>query len=409
MSATYTRSEVAQHATPDSNWIIVDDKVYDVTKFAMFHPGGRAFIDKVAGSDATKQFYAFHRQDVLRSHGSKYLIGTLADAPSKRDATVALAPGELSAVPYAESGAFQGLPSPYYDDSHRRFRRDLRHFFDEKVVPDAVANDAAGKPPPLDLWREMGTRGMLASRVQPGPWLRDIVDNCGVTLPGGISPEEFDSFHELIAHEEFCRLGVPGYCDGLGAGFVIGLPPILQFASPDVSRRVGREILCGEKRVALAISGPEAGSDVAGLDCVARRTPLLRVAAATKKTAVAMFRLPRATHRHPTNDASAKSDSVYATPWNTLAGLNAYSSAAARASAASPTTARPRCSSVAAPRTCARFEIISALVARPQREGSLSPPPPRRVARSTKRIAIGYAGKNARFCSCAYPRAAISR
>ena len=273
MSATYTRSEVAQHATPDSNWIIVDDKVYDVTKFAMFHPGGRAFIDKVAGSDATKQFYAFHRQDVLRSHGSKYLIGTLADAPSKRDATVALAPGELSAVPYAESGAFQGLPSPYYDDSHRRFRRDLRHFFDEKVVPDAVANDAAGKPPPLDLWREMGTRGMLASRVQPGPWLRDIVDNCGVTLPGGISPEEFDSFHELIAHEEFCRLGVPGYCDGLGAGFVIGLPPILQFASPDVSRRVGREILCGEKRVALAISGPEAGSDVAGLDCVARRTP----------------------------------------------------------------------------------------------------------------------------------------
>ena len=155
MSATYTRSEVAQHATPDSNWIIVDDKVYDVTKFAMFHPGGRAFIDKVAGSDATKQFYAFHRQDVLRSHGSKYLIGTLADAPSKRDATVALAPGELSAVPYAESGAFQGLPSPYYDDSHRRFRRDLRHFFDEKVVPDAVANDAAGKPPPLDLWREL--------------------------------------------------------------------------------------------------------------------------------------------------------------------------------------------------------------------------------------------------------------
>ncbi|MGB1736754.1 MAG: cytochrome b5 domain-containing protein, partial [Pseudomonadales bacterium] len=133
--------EVAQHAAPDSNWIIVDDKVYDVTKFAMFHPGGRAFIDKVAGSDATKQFYAFHRQDVLRSHGSKYLIGTLADAPSKRDATVALAPGELSAVPYAESGAFQGLPSPYYDDSHRRFRRDLRHFFDEKVVPDAVAND----------------------------------------------------------------------------------------------------------------------------------------------------------------------------------------------------------------------------------------------------------------------------
>ena len=52
----YTRAEVAKHATPESNWIIIDDKVYDVTKFARFHPGGKAFIDKVAGSDATKHF-----------------------------------------------------------------------------------------------------------------------------------------------------------------------------------------------------------------------------------------------------------------------------------------------------------------------------------------------------------------
>ena len=71
-----------------------------------------------------------------------------------------------------------------------------------------------------------------------GPWLTDLVDNCGVTLPGGIKPVEFDCFHELIAHEEFCRLGVPGYCDGLGAGFVIGIPPILQFGTPELSRRV---------------------------------------------------------------------------------------------------------------------------------------------------------------------------
>ena len=89
MSATrYTRDEVAKHNTAESNWIIIDDKVYDVTKFARFHPGGKAFVDASAGSDATKNFYAFHRQDVLKSMASKYLIGTLVDAPSAKKASV---------------------------------------------------------------------------------------------------------------------------------------------------------------------------------------------------------------------------------------------------------------------------------------------------------------------------------
>lgn len=247
--------------------------MYDVTKFARFHPGGKAFIQGVAGTDATNQFYEFHRQEVLRGMAAKYCVGTVADPPPKHKASVVLEPGELSKIPYAEASAFQGLPSAYYKPSHHRFRADIRKFFDEEVMPDAVAFDQQGKHPPLELWQKLGRRGMLASRIQAGPWLKDLVDNCGATLPGGITPEEFDCFHELIAHEEFCRLGVPGYCDGLGAGFVIGLPPVLQFGTREVARRVGREVLLGDKRIALAISGPEAGSDVASLACTATKTP----------------------------------------------------------------------------------------------------------------------------------------
>lgn len=33
-------SEVAKHATPDDCWILVNGKVYDLTKFAPNHPGG---------------------------------------------------------------------------------------------------------------------------------------------------------------------------------------------------------------------------------------------------------------------------------------------------------------------------------------------------------------------------------
>ena len=30
-------------------------------------------------------------------------------------------------------------------------------------------------------------------------------------LPGGVKPEEFDYFHEMIAHEEIMRMGYPGF------------------------------------------------------------------------------------------------------------------------------------------------------------------------------------------------------
>ena len=33
-------------------------------------------------------------------------------------------------------------------------------------------------------------------------------------LPGGVKPEDFDFFHELITHEEMGRLSVPSYTDG---------------------------------------------------------------------------------------------------------------------------------------------------------------------------------------------------
>ena len=94
--------------------------------------------------------------------------------------------------------------------------------------------------------------------------MRDVVENCGVELLGGVTVNEFDSLHELIAHEETCRLGVPGYVDGLGAGLVIGLPPVLQFGRPEVARKVGREVLLGKKRICLAISEPGAGSGCGG-------------------------------------------------------------------------------------------------------------------------------------------------
>ena len=50
---SFTRSEVAQHNTDSDCWVIVSDKVYNVTTFLDDHPGGKRAIMMYAGKDAT--------------------------------------------------------------------------------------------------------------------------------------------------------------------------------------------------------------------------------------------------------------------------------------------------------------------------------------------------------------------
>ena len=65
MSEQYTTKQVAEHSKPEQGlWIIVDSDVYDITEFVNEHPGGVKILKRVAGKDASKQFwkvrYNFH-------------------------------------------------------------------------------------------------------------------------------------------------------------------------------------------------------------------------------------------------------------------------------------------------------------------------------------------------------------
>ncbi|RWS22423.1 cytochrome b5-like protein [Leptotrombidium deliense] len=52
----YTLKEVSEHCWRNDCWIILFDRVYDVTKFISDHPGGEYIIEENAGRDATLQF-----------------------------------------------------------------------------------------------------------------------------------------------------------------------------------------------------------------------------------------------------------------------------------------------------------------------------------------------------------------
>ncbi|RGP80060.1 l-lactate dehydrogenase cytochrome [Fusarium longipes] len=58
-------SDVAKHNNAKSCWLIIHNKVYDLTEFLPNHPGGRKVILKNAGKDSTGDFDLIHSIDVL--------------------------------------------------------------------------------------------------------------------------------------------------------------------------------------------------------------------------------------------------------------------------------------------------------------------------------------------------------
>ncbi|XP_021900111.1 cytochrome B5-like protein [Carica papaya] len=55
-SKVYTKAEVALHNKRTDCWIIIKDRVYDVTSYVEEHPGGDAILNH-AGDDSTEGFY----------------------------------------------------------------------------------------------------------------------------------------------------------------------------------------------------------------------------------------------------------------------------------------------------------------------------------------------------------------
>ena len=80
MSKQISKSEVAAHNSADKGiYIIVDENVYDVTNFIDEHPGGAKILKRVAGKDATKQFWKYHNESVLKKYSQRLKIGTVEE------------------------------------------------------------------------------------------------------------------------------------------------------------------------------------------------------------------------------------------------------------------------------------------------------------------------------------------
>ena len=77
--------EVQKHNTKEDCWVIIHNKVYDVSDFVDEHPGGSAIILKYAGKNATKAFDPIHPPDTLTKYlAPKYHLGEVSKPPPKK-------------------------------------------------------------------------------------------------------------------------------------------------------------------------------------------------------------------------------------------------------------------------------------------------------------------------------------
>jgi len=75
----FSLKEVENHTDKKSCWIVIHDKVYDVTKFLEEHPGGEEVLLEQAAKDATENFEDVGHSTDARTMMKDYLIGELND------------------------------------------------------------------------------------------------------------------------------------------------------------------------------------------------------------------------------------------------------------------------------------------------------------------------------------------
>lgn len=166
-SKTFSREEVSRHNKDGDLWIIIKDKVYDVSKFAALHPGayrwtwfgrpvfelpalahhlflcdragGKSALSGVAGKDATVEFSGLHRPYVLDKY-QNLCIGSLAAAESKTEAKAGASKAAAATqfgegIPFGDPNWYTTNASPYYTESHKEFRKRVREFVDKEMMP----------------------------------------------------------------------------------------------------------------------------------------------------------------------------------------------------------------------------------------------------------------------------------
>ena len=136
---------------------------------------------------------------------------------------------------------------PLATPEHDAFRELVRKFTEEEMRPRAREFDAAGR---IDkaLFRKMGELGMLGLRYDPSY--------------GGAG---LDWSFSAVMHEELGRSDNAGATLAVSVHTEMATPSLADFGSEELKREYLVPAIAGETVSAIAVTEPDAGSDVSGI------------------------------------------------------------------------------------------------------------------------------------------------
>jgi acyl-CoA dehydrogenase len=143
-------------------------------------------------------------------------------------------------------------PIPPFTPEHEEFRATVRRFVQTELRPHATEWEEA-RWFPNDVFVRLAELGYIGLKFPPEY--------------GG----DGDAIADAVFVEELAWCGSGGLAAGIGAHSGIALPPIWKFGTQEQKQRYLVPGIRGEKIAALAITEPDAGSDVASLRTHARR------------------------------------------------------------------------------------------------------------------------------------------
>ncbi len=149
--------------------------------------------------------------------------------------------------------ATTALPSPYFREEHELLRRQVRRFVDTEVKPFAHAWEDQGFVPRETL-RKMGELGFF-----------------GIRYPAEYGGSELDTLASVVLAEELGRSTFGGVAVTALVHAEMASVHIANFGSAEQKARYLPDIIAGRTITAIAVTEPDAGSDVKGMRTNARR------------------------------------------------------------------------------------------------------------------------------------------
>jgi citronellyl-CoA dehydrogenase len=142
----------------------------------------------------------------------------------------------------------QSAPSLFnpFTEEHEMFRRSVRAFVEKEINPYCDEWEEAGQAPLHALFRKMGDLGFL-----------------GLHYPEEVGGANADIWYTVILHEELGRANAAGVPMAIGVQDGMATPALAKYGSAYLKETYLKPALRGEMVCSIAVTEPDAGSDVA--------------------------------------------------------------------------------------------------------------------------------------------------